>query len=281
MIYFLSDAHLGSRVIADPNAHQQRLVRLLNRMAQDAEAIFLLGDMFDFWYEYLWDRHQWADFGGRWHLTGNKQQFVPFLQTLKRLTEKGIAVHFFIGNHDIWTFGDLERNTGVQVHRQPQVYSLQGRQVFLAHGDGIVPSYFMQVLPPPIRKKIRRFMRLRAFFHHPLPQFLFRLLPPYLGDAFGYEWARRSRLKELQRPCPYKGDNQEELVLWANEHPEYDCCIFGHRHIVLHRPFQQPDGIKQTEKNPEVIILGDFFKQFTYAAMNEGKIEILKDNQNV
>ena len=164
MIYFLSDAHLGSRVIADPNAHQQRLVRLLNRMAQDAEAIFLLGDMFDFWYEYLWDRHQWADFGGRWHLTGNKQQFVPFLQTLKRLTEKGIAVHFFIGNHDIWTFGDLERNTGVQVHRQPQVFSLQGRQVFLAHGDGIVPSYFMQVLPPPIRKKIRRFMRLRALF---------------------------------------------------------------------------------------------------------------------
>ncbi|MBR1515377.1 MAG: UDP-2,3-diacylglucosamine diphosphatase [Paludibacteraceae bacterium] len=267
MIYFLSDAHLGSRVISDPEAHQRRLVRLLEQMAKDAEEIFLLGDMFDFWYEYIFERHQWTDQQGNWHLPSGKQQYLPFVRTLRRLTDQGIKVHYFIGNHDIWTFGDLERNTGVMVHRQPQSFERQGKQLFLAHGDGLVPQDFMSRLPKDIQKRIKRFMHLRAFFHHPLPQFLFRLLPPAWGDAFGYEWARRSRLKELRHPFPYKGDDKEELVLWANEHRQYDFCVFGHRHVVLNLCRV---GL------PDVIILGDFFQQFTYAQMKDGQIEIKK-----
>lgn len=267
MIYFLSDAHLGSRVISDPEAHQRRLVRLLEQMAKDAEEIFLLGDMFDFWYEYIFERHQWTDQQGNWHLPSGKQQYLPFIRTLRRLTDQGIKVHYFIGNHDIWTFGDLERNTGVMVHRQPQSFERQGKQLFLAHGDGLVPQDFMSRLPQDIQKRIKRFMYLRAFFHHPLPQFLFRLLPPAWGDAFGYEWARRSRLKELRHPFPYKGDDKEELVLWANEHKQYDLCVFGHRHVVLNLC---------RENLPNVVILGDFFQQFTYAQMQDGQIEIKK-----
>lgn len=265
MIYFLSDAHLGTRVIPDPEAHQQKLVQLLEQMGQDAEEIFLLGDMFDFWYEYLFERHQWSDGQGGWHLPRSKRQYMPFIRTLKHLTGKGIKVHYFIGNHDIWTFGDLERNTGVTVHRQPQALERQGKQLFLAHGDGLIPQNFMTCLPKDIQKRIRRFMLLRAFFHNPLPQFLYRLLPPACGDAFGYEWARRSRLKEMKHPFPYKGDDKEELVLWANEHKQYDLCVFGHRHVTLHL---------QREALPDVVILGDFFQQFTYAQMKDGQIEI-------
>lgn len=270
MIYFLSDAHLGSRVISDPEAHQRRLVRLLEQMAKDAEEIFLLGDMFDFWYEYIFERHQWTDQQGNWHLPSGKQQYLPFIRTLRRLTDQGIKVHYFIGNHDIWTFGDLERNTGVMVHRQPQSFERQGKRLFLAHGDGLVPEDFMSRLPKDIQKRIKRFMHLRAFFHHPLPQFLFRLLPPALGDAFGYEWARRSRLKELRHPFPYKGDDKEELVLWANEHKQYDLCVFGHRHVVMDL---------RREGLPNVVILGDFFQQFTYAQMQDGQIEIIKQTE--
>ena len=265
MIYFLSDAHLGSRVISDPAAHQQRLVRLLERMADDADGIFLQGDMFDFWYEYLFERHRWTDKNGDWHLPRSKRLYEPFIRTLKSLTDRGIKVHYFIGNHDIWTFGDLARNTGVTVHTRPWSGILQGKCVFLAHGDGLVPVNYMNMLPKDIQKRIRRFMRLRAFFHNPVPQFLFRLLPPAAGDAFGYEWARRSRLKEIQHPCPYKGDDKEELVLWANEHNEFNLCVFGHRHVTLHL---------QRTSLPDVVILGDFFQQFTYAQMDNGQIEI-------
>ena len=265
MIYFLSDAHLGSRVIADREGHVARLCRLLRQMGEDASHIFLLGDIFDFWYEYLFEPHRWLHADGSWHMPRSKRLYLPLMQTLRALTDKGIEVHFFIGNHDIWTFGDLARNTGIRVHRQPEAFTLDGKRIFMAHGDGIVPSDFMQRLPQQLQTKIRRFMRLRAFFHHPVPQFLFRLLPPSLGDAFGYEWARHSRLKELRHPCPYKGEQNEELVQWAKEHPEYDYCVFGHRHIRLDL---DPGNSRR------VLILGDFFQQFTYAVLHNGQLQI-------
>jgi len=265
MIYFLSDAHLGSRVLTNSEEHQQKLVGLLRQMAEDAEEIYLLGDMFDFWYEYFCERHRWLDEQGQWHIPRGKKQYEPFVRTLRYLTDKGISVQYFTGNHDIWTFGDLERNTGITVHREPQAVTIQGKRVFMAHGDGLVPSDYMSKLPEEMKKRIRNFMHLRSFFHNPVPQFFYRLVPPILGDAFGYEWARRSRLKEIRRPFPYKGEDKEELVLWANEHSEYDLCVFGHRHIVLQL---------EREGMPKVVILGDFFKQFTYAQMINGNIEI-------
>ena len=265
MIYFLSDAHLGSRVIAQHDEHIDRLARLLRQLANDATHIFLLGDIFDFWYEYLWEPHSWQQADESWCLPRGKRMFLPVIKALKELTTNGVEVHFFIGNHDIWTFGDLERNTGIHLHRSPATFKLQGKTVYMAHGDGIVPTGYMEQLPPALQTKIRRFMRLRALFHHPVAQHLFRLLPPALGDAFGYEWARRSRLKELRRPCPFKGETNEELLLWAKEHPEYDYCIFGHRHIELDW---------QLDERRRVLILGDFFRQFTYAAMQNGDIRI-------
>lgn len=256
MVYFLSDAHLGSRALSDPSDQQQRLVGLLNTMAQDATAIYMLGDMFDFWYEYIYDNLSCS-------IPRRKRFFTPFLQCLKQLTEKGIQVHYFIGNHDIWTFGWLARYTGVTVHRHPETVIVCGKSVYLAHGDGLIPSSYMLVLPPAIQKKIRAFMRLRAFFHNPVPQFLFRFMPPVIGDNFGFEWARRSRLKELRHPCPYKGEEKEELVLFAQEREAQqhtDYYVFGHRHIVLDLPLAC---------HSRVLILGDCFRQWTYARMDE------------
>lgn len=248
MVYFLSDAHLGSKAINDGTAHQQKVVDLLSQMSKDATAIYLLGDIFDFWYEYIWGHK-------------DKKQFTPILDCLLHLTNKGIEVHYFIGNHDIWTFGWLAKRTGVIVHKEPFVTELYGKRTFMAHGDGLVPNDYTSRLDKSMQKRIRSFMRLRAFFHHPIPQFIFRFIPPCLGNAFGYEWARRSRLKEFAHPCPYKGEENEELVLFAKDkehHQHHDYYIFGHRHIELDLM------ISSTSR---VIILGDTFKLWTYAQL--------------
>lgn len=257
MIYFLSDAHLGSRAINNPQAHQQTLIAMLQHMATDATAIYLLGDIFDFWCEYFWtDR--------------SKEEYQPFLDTLKSLTDKGIEIHFLIGNHDIWTFGWLAQHTGVIVHRQPLSITINGKTLFLAHGDGLVPENYMAQLPKKVQKKVRSFIFLRSVFHNPILQFFFRLLPPAWGNAFGYEWAKKSRLKELARPCPYKGENKEELVLFAKEQEQkgmhHDYYIFGHRHIELDL---------MLSRNSRIMILGDCWQQFTYAQMDTNGNAIL------
>jgi len=264
MIYFLSDAHIGSRAM-DDKGHQQRFVELLSDLAKDATAVYLLGDIFDFWSEYVWRDK-------------SKEEYKPVLDCLKAMTEKGIEVHYFIGNHDIWTYGELAKRTGVIVHRKPEEMTIAGKRCLLAHGDGLVPTGYLEQFPKEVRKKIRSFMRLRRLFHNPVAQCLFRLLPPAWGNKLGYEWAKKSRLKELENPCGYKGENKEELVLYAKEmesqeprakshEPKIDYYIFGHRHIEL--DLELATGAR-------VVILGDCFRQWTYAAMDEnGKLELL------
>ena len=256
MIYFLSDAHIGSRAVDDAG-HQQRFVALLNSLAEDATAIYLLGDIFDFWAEYVWPDN-------------SKDEYEPIMACIKGLTERGIAVHYFIGNHDIWTYGELARRTGMTIHRQAEVLTLHGKRCMLAHGDGLVPSGYLKQFPREVQKKIRSFMRLRRLFHSPVAQFLFRLVPPAWGNKLGYNWAKRSRLKELANPCDYKGENREELVLYAKEQEQsehLDYYIFGHRHIEL--DLELASGAR-------VLILGDCFRQWTYAKMDEqGKLELL------
>ena len=263
MIYFVSDAHIGSRAMTAPEEHQQKLVELLRSMAADATAVYLMGDIFDFWYEYIWERYP-SELSDDRAIPRSKRAFAPLLRQLREMTDKGIEVHFFIGNHDIWTFGGLKKMTGVIIHRKPETLTLNGRSCFLAHGDGLVPTGYIASLPANVQRKIRRFIRLRAFFHNPVAQFLFRFVPPFMGDAFGYEWARRSRVRELANPFPYKGEQHEELVLWAKEQeaqgPKTDYYIFGHRHIELDL---------QLASRSRVVILGDFFRQFTYAYMDD------------
>lgn len=264
MIYFFSDSHLGSRAkgeLSERLEQQQKVVNMLRMMAADATEIYILGDLFDFWYEYLWpDR--------------SKREYEPVLTQLKQMTDSGIKIHFYIGNHDIWTFGWLRRKTGMIIHRpNHEAVTIAGRECIIGHGDGLVPSNYWETIPEDFRWKLRKFLWLRHFFHNPIPQFLFRLLPPALGNAYGYNWAKNSRLKEMRNPYPYKGENHEELVLWAKEQekrkegkegmPTY--YIFGHRHVEL-------DLLLRT--GAHIILLGDTFRQWTYATMDENTGEI-------
>ena len=250
MIYFLSDAHLGSLAIDRGWAHQKKLIAMLEEMSKDAVSIYMLGDMFDFWCEYF-IRDQ------------KKQQYGPLFKQLRKMHRKGIHIHFFPGNHDMWTFGGLAQTTGMEVHYEPCTIIRYGKSIYLSHGDGLLPEKWETIYDEPVRKQIRRFIKLRSIFQNPTLQFFFRCLPPSWGNWIGYNWAKRSREKEFANPCPYKGEDKEELVLYAKEqekqHNHRDYYIFGHRHIELDL---------QISSGSRVLILGDCFKQWTYAKLD-------------
>ncbi|MBR6492613.1 MAG: UDP-2,3-diacylglucosamine diphosphatase [Paludibacteraceae bacterium] len=255
MIYFLSDAHLGSLAIERGWAHQKKVIDMLEMMSKDAVSIYMLGDMFDFWMEYfIRDK--------------KKRQYHPFCKELRKLTKQGIHIHMFTGNHDLWTFGGLAKLTGAEIHYEPCTIIRYGKAIYLAHGDGLLPSNWESIYAKPWKRKIKRFMKLREIFRNPTLQFLFRCLPPSWGNWFGYNWAKKSRLKELANPCPYKGEDKEELVLFAKDQERQrnhrDYYIFGHRHIELDL---------QIASGSRVLILGDCFRDFTYAKLdNHGRL---------
>ena len=204
MIYFVSDAHIGSKAITRGWAHQKKFIQLLNKLGEDAVSIYLMGDIFDFWFEY-------------YTKDKSKKEYQPLFRCIRHLVRKGVHVHYFVGNHDMWTWGGLTSMTGMEVHFEPTTIRRYGKLLYLAHGDGIVPFDLEHHYPREAQAQIRKFMRLRKIFQNEFLQFLFRCLPPAWGNKIGYTWAAKSRQKELDNPCPFKGEKNEELVLFAKE----------------------------------------------------------------
>lgn len=235
-IYFISDAHLGSLAIEHGRMQERRLVRFLDSIKNRAAAVYLLGDMFDFWYE--------------WRYAVPKG-YTRFLGKLSELTDMGVEVHYFTGNHDIWMYGYLTEECGVILHREPATVEIYDKLFFVAHGDG---------LGDPNKK----FQMLRSIFHNRLCQRLFSTLHPRWSMWFGLMWAKHSRMKRLDgKEPPYQGENKEHLILFTKKymktHANVDFYIYGHRHIEL--------DIMLSRK-VRLIILGDWINQFTYAVFD-------------
>lgn len=235
-IYFLSDAHLGSRALRHTRQQERRLVRFLDDIKEKAEAVYLLGDMFDFWFEYR---------------MVVPRGFTRFLGKLSELTDSGVEVHYFAGNHDLWTWDYLVEECGVILHREPMTLSLADKTFYIGHGDGLGD-------PDP------RFRFIRSIFHSPLCQWLFRWLHPDLGMRFGLNWAKHSRLAHGEGgDPPYLGEDKEHLVLYAKDylrsHPDVNYFLFGHRHIELDLMLSDQCCM---------VILGDWISQYTYAVFD-------------
>ena len=231
-VYFLSDAHLGSLAIEHGRTQERRLVRFLDSIKTKAAAIYLLGDMFDFWNEYRYVV---------------PKGYTRFLGKLSELTDMGGEVHYFTGNHDIWTYGYLEKECGVTVHTQPLTTEIYDKVFYLAHGDG---------LGDPDKK----FKLLRKMFHNRTCQRLLNAFHPRWGMWLGQTWAKRSRLKRADgKEPPYMGENREHLVLYTKQyietHSHVDYFIYGHRHIELDLMLPQ---------KTRMLIIGDWIWQFTY-----------------
>jgi len=242
--YFVSDAHLGSLYLEDRLANEKKLVRWMNSIRPDCEALYMLGDMIDFWFEY--------------------KQAVPkgyarFFGKIAEFTDAGIPVYWFAGNHDIWLFDYVQSELGVIVYHKEVEVIIQGKKFYLAHGDGLGdPS--------------KQFRMLRKIFHSKFNQGLFGGLHPDLGMKFGLSWAKHSRKKREYNPEIYLGEDKEYLIQFSKKHlaergaDAADFYIFGHRHILL--------DLMISAKS-RIIILGDWFRLFTYASFDGSDFELL------
>lgn len=243
-IYFLSDAHLGSRAIAHGRMQERRLVNFLDSIKHKAAAVYLLGDIFDFWYEYK---------------NTVPKGYTRFLGKISELTDLDVEVHYFTGNHDLWMDNYLEEECGVVLHKDSTVVELYGKIFYLAHGDGLGSND-------------RKYKILRSIFHSGICQRLFSSLHPRWGIEFGLEWAKHSRLKRIDgKEPPYMGEDKEELVIFSKKylatHPEINYFIFGHRHIELDLMIAH---------HTRMVILGDWITQFTYGTF-DGENFFLED----
>ena len=230
--FFLSDAHLGSLDIPHRRMQERRLVRFLDDIKDKAQAIYLLGDMFDFWYEYKYVV---------------PKGYTRFLGKLSELTDMGVEVHYFTGNHDIWAYSYLAEECGVVLHKKPETVELYGKVFYLAHGDGLGDPN-------------KSFKLIKSIFHNKTCQVLFSMLHPRWALWFGLHWAKHSRLKRPNgEEPPYMGENREHLVLYTKKyiesHNNIDFFIYGHRHIEVDL---------QLSKKSRMIILGDWIKHFSY-----------------
>lgn len=224
--------HLGSPVFGDPLVREQFFVRWLDAVKEDAKVLYLLGDIFDFWFEYK---------------QAVPRGFTRFLGKLAELNDSGVEIHYFTGNHDIWVYDYLPKEIGLIVHKKPLVTEIDGKTFYLAHGDGL-------------GDKSHSFKLIRSVFHNRFCQFLFRLIHPDWGIGLAHIWARHSRQKELANPAPYFGEDKEHLVLYAKAyiqtHPETDYLLFGHRHILLDL---------MLSRKSRMMIIGDWLQYFSYA----------------
>ncbi len=216
MYYFASDIHLGLPAGIDPEKRERLFVQWLDQAAQDAEAIFLVGDIFDFWYEY---RHVVP------------KGFTRTLGKFSELSDRGIPIHFFGGNHDIWTFRYLHDECGLTLHHNPYtLFELGGRRVVIGHGDVLGPR--------PRGQRI-----LSAVFRNQLLRTLFSALHPYWAISLGHGWSQSNR---ASRPVSHKFRGEEEPIVrfahrYQQEHPTAPADLFvcGHIHCAELYPLQE------------------------------------------
>jgi UDP-2,3-diacylglucosamine hydrolase len=240
-IYFASDVHLGAPTISNHLAHERRFVRWLDSIKPTTSELYLMGDIFDFWFEYK---------------KAVPKGFTRLLGKIAEFTDSGIPVHFFTGNHDIWVFDYLPAETGVKVYREPLIINLDGKRFFLAHGDGLTSHE-------------KTFIRIKALFTNKLAQRLFRLVHPDLGIRLAGFLSRKSREKNMAEDgSVFQGEEYEWLVSWAKEvikTEHFDYFIFGHRHLA--QTFQ-------LNQNSKLIYLGDWITNFSYGEWDGSEFQL-------
>ncbi len=240
-IYFLSDFHLGAPNHAKSLEREQLIVRFLDEISNDASEIFLVGDLFDFWYEYR---------------TVVPKGFVRLLGKLGQLTDSGIRIHFFMGNHDMWMRTYFQQELNIPVYAEPAVFERDGKKFLVGHGDGLGPGD-------------HGYKRLKKLFRNPVSRWLFGIFPPRLGMGLANYLSRRSRAQTGSTEETFLGPEKEWLLIYCEERlktEKFDFFVFGHRHLPI--DYRLSDGSRY-------INLGDWIRYFTYAAWDGNKMELL------
>lgn len=241
-IYFASDFHLGVPSLASSHEREKKICRWLDKIRHDAAEIFLVGDIFDFWYEYRYTVPKGT---------------VRLLGKIAELTDAGIIVHFFTGNHDLWMKDYFTAELNVHVHHAPVTRTFAEQKFLIGHGDGLGPGDGWYKV-------------LRFFFTNKVFQWMFSRLHPNLAFFIARRSSKRSRVATGDTDEKFLGEEKEWLFLYCRDYlkeNKIDYFIFGHRHLPLDLDV---DG------KARYINLGEWFNYFTYAVLEGKKLELKK-----
>ena len=248
-IYFLSDFHLGAPDHASSLEREKLVVKFLDEIKNDAAEIFLVGDMFDFWYEYR---------------KVIPKGYVRLLGKLAELSDAGISMHFFVGNHDMWMKDYFIKELNIPIYFEPKEFERNGKKFLIGHGDGLGPGD-------------HGYKRLKKIFRNPACKWLFGVLPPFFGMGLASYLSRRSRAQTGVAEEVFLGEDKEWLIIYSKEmlrKKKYDFFVFGHRHLAI--DYRLNDSSRY-------INLGDWIHYYTYAVFDSEKLELKsykgKDNK--
>lgn len=241
-VYFASDQHLGAPTQEASFPREQKFVNWLNQIKDDAEAIFLLGDLFDFWFEYK---------------TVVPKGFVRVLGKLAEIRDSGIPIYFFVGNHDLWMHDYFEKELNIPVFHSPQKFNLNNKTFLIGHGDGLGPHD-------------KGYKRMKKVFTFPLFKWMFRWLHPDLGVRLGQYMSVKNKLISGDEDAKFLGEENEWLAQYCKRKlktDHYDYFVFGHRHLPLDI---------QLKENSKYINLGDWIQYYTYGCFEKDTLALKK-----
>jgi UDP-2,3-diacylglucosamine hydrolase len=239
-IYFLSDFHLGVPDHASSLVREKAVIRFLDMARRDAAEIFIVGDLFDFWFEYK---------------KVVPKGFVRVLGKLADITDSGIPIRFFVGNHDMWMDGYFEQELNIPVYHSPQVFEYNDKKFLVGHGDGLGPGD-------------HGYKMLKKLFRNPVAKFLFGIIPPYIGMGIAHYSSRGSRSITGSTDEKFLGEDKEWLIAYCREQLKtsyFDYFIFGHRHL--------PIDFMLNERS-RYINLGDWIRYNSYAVFDGSQLEL-------
>ncbi|MEJ7627636.1 MAG: UDP-2,3-diacylglucosamine diphosphatase [Ferruginibacter sp.] len=239
-IYFLSDFHLGAPTPEVSLIREKKIIRFLDEIKESAEHIFIVGDLFDFWFEYK---------------RVVPKGYVRILGKLAELTDSGIPVSFFVGNHDMWMNDYFQKELNVQVYHKPEAFVFNNKKFLIGHGDGLGPGD-------------SKYKMMKKVFRSSTGKFLFGLLPPSIGIGIADYFSKKSRAKTGQSDEVFLGEEKEWLIIYSKQllqKEHFDYFIFGHRHL--------PIDISLTDQS-RYINLGDWIKYNSYAVFEDGNLAL-------
>lgn len=245
-IYFSSDNHLGAPTLAESLPREKIFVKWLDEIKQDAEVIFLLGDLFDFWFEYK---------------TVVPKGFVRTLGKLAELRDSGIQIHFFVGNHDLWMHDYFEKELNIPVYHDPKEFVFNNKHFFIGHGDGKGPGD-------------KGYKRMKKVFTNPVSKWFYKWLHPDIGVRLAQHLSVKNKLISGDEDKEFLGEDKEWLAQYSKrklETQHFDYFIFGHRHL----PMEIEVGTNSTYFN-----LGDWINHYSYGVFDGEKFELKNYNPN-
>ena len=239
-IYFASDQHFGAPTIEKSKIRELKFVTWLDDIKNDAEVLFLLGDLFDFWFEYK---------------KAVPKGFVRVLGKLAELKDNGVQIHFFVGNHDLWMRDYFETELGILVYHKPTEFTFNNKTFLIGHGDGLGPGD-------------KGYKRMKKVFTNPVSKWFYRWLHPDIGIRLAQYLSVKNKLISGEEDVKYLGEENEWLVQYCKRKltkKHFDFFLFGHRHLPLEI---------EINGNSKYINTGDWISYFTYAVFDGEDIEL-------